>query len=319
MTYNTDGEGICNWYTNAKNNATNSKNVLTLEVLVFEDFSSENGWSKYWKAENYALYFGEKLIKQVNVTKVLMQDDVANFKTIIESNMAGYYIFGEDLDFTGVTLQPICANSAKKVFSGTLNGLGYAMTGITLSTTGGNYDGALFGTVTGTIKNVYIEYTAINKQGIGVVTENKGLIENVYAKAIFNSVIATRYSGPVVGWNNAAGKIRNCVGEIAIAEGVATTVWNIGTVLGYNYASKTDSMVNCYGITNGVTLTYRTTTFNGVCNESNQNNQGTNCKNVADRNALSLEDFSVAKGWSSYWQVKADGLYFGNTLISANA
>ena len=254
------------------------------------------------------------------IDRTLKQADVANFKTIIESNMAGYYMLGENLDFTGVTLKTIGKYQGAS-FSGIFDGMGYAMTGITIDENGaGAYNAGVFESLTGTVRNVYVEYTVNSKtQAIGFITENGGVVENIYVKATFNSTapVVKKYNGVVVAWHNSGAVLKNCVGEMVFADGVSGSL-AVGTVLGTNYSNATTVPTTCYGVTNGITLTNGT--GEGVCNHySNTANVMKDSKNVESRSALLSEDFSAANGWSEYWQMKADGLYFGNTLIAAKA
>ena len=264
--------------------------------------------------------------------KVFMQKDVATFASIIEAKKDGYFVLGEDLDFATVTdFEPIIDGPSYPCFTGTFDGRGFAMTNLVVNkkTNGTKYgQGSVFGIIkNATIKNVYVEYTAPDVNGgIGLVGDAEGasLISNVYVKATI-SVTTTSNAGVggVLGWLYDDTIVENCIADVNFAG--STDFAKAGSIVGISYSKIAKSINNCYAITNGATMSYTTdyTEYGGgtVVNQ-NTNPLGVpvNCANYETGSAmLESATFNSADGWNSYWQVKADGLYFGNKLVVAKA
>ena len=249
-------------------------------------------------------------------TKVLMNNDANNFKSIITNAPSGYYVLAEDMSFTTAfsTIFPAIAGqeTGKTAFTGVLDGRGHKMTGINISpvdtTNGGSFSCAtVIGYNRGTIKNVYVEFkTANSSNGIGFVGLNYGKVENVYAKVtiVFNKTSGRQAVAAVVAANRNGGTIQNCVGEIVLGTGV-TAMFGIGTVCGSNYSAVLNNINNCYGIgqnvqygANGATVTY--------LNSSDSPNAKAKLSKVyASSSALASEaTFNVYNGFSRYWVVE---------------
>lgn len=188
---------------------------------------------------------------------VLAQEDAANLKTIIESNIDKYIILGEDITVGTITAS-ICTDT-NGYFKGTIDGRGHAFKNIVLS----NNITSFLMRVAGTVKNLSAEVKGTTKTRsmsgfigrIGDNTEdvssaNAGYVENVYVK-YDNRIYQEGYYnlGVVVGVIY-KGTVSNCVGElVGEIEGSPNKTdyyQRFGSVVGSSLAKN--SIKNCYGI-----------------------------------------------------------------------
>ncbi|MDO5520913.1 MAG: hypothetical protein Q4G58_10520, partial [bacterium] len=145
---------------------------------------------------------------------------------LINENLSADYKLTADIELTS---EWTMIGSAKEPFSGTLDGDGYVITGLSYS---GNVASiGLIDTLTGTVKNLGVEGTLVatgfDVDAIGGIAGiNQGTIENCFGKVNITNKYATR-SGAIAG-NNINGFIKNCYGVAIgskgpIAVGCSTT------------------------------------------------------------------------------------------------
>ncbi|MDB6043306.1 MAG: hypothetical protein JWM63_1857, partial [Gammaproteobacteria bacterium] len=156
----------------------------------------------------------------------------------INSNLAGNYALGSDLDATGVSgfapLGPITAyNDTAHEFSGSFDGLGHTISNLTISKPSNNFIGMFSGTASAaTIKNVGL----LNANVTGVydvaalVGFNYGTISNSYATGV---TTGADFVGGLVGYNS-VGTITNTYANVTVTTGPNYDTSG-GGLIAYNY------------------------------------------------------------------------------------
>lgn len=165
---------------------------------------------------------------------------VSEFKNI-SNNLSGKYVLTKDIDFQNQELTPI---GSGKAFSGVLDGNGYSISNITLTSANGDYGLFVFnnGTITNlTVESASISVTANVTTWLGIIcTVNNGAISKVSVNGFIsfhgtniNANEITFRAGLITATNN--GQINNCVtqGNIAGSAGSGTLhVMTFGGVAG---------------------------------------------------------------------------------------
>lgn len=293
------------------------------------------GWlynGKAWDFANDTVKGNMELTASFKETFVtLTQADVANFQSIIESNMAGTYYLGEDLDFTGVTFKSIGGTEATKgtitPFTGVLDGKGFAIKNLTISGRAGSDEwsvplaGAsnLIAQNDGTVKNLYIQATMAKKANyVGIIGNNNGTVNNLFADITLTGNMTGGYaqmSGGIVAKLIAGGTVKNCIVNIH-ADGLSGSQV-FGTVVGMNYSGAEYPIANNYAITNGFTPSYadgRDVLYGLSYNAETRKPK--NSANYADAKTLvESVTLSTANGWSEYWSLANGVLSFGDEVI----
>jgi len=163
------------------------------------------------------------------------------------TTLAGKYLLIADIDLSGSPWTPIGASA--NPFTGTFDGNGHIISGLTIDSTSDKYPGFIGYIDTGTVKNlglvnVYIYNTDSNNgNGAGGIGYNKdGTIQNCY---VTGSITGYSYVGGISGYNN-GGTIENCY----TTADITVTTGNAGGITGNNWGT----IKNCYAtgsITNG--------------------------------------------------------------------
>ena len=182
----------------------------------------------------------------------------------------------------------------------------------------------------GTIKNLYVDYQAPTFeriQHLSFIGDCRGNVENVYAKLTVRSAIskdttsAWGVSALINRLYNANGnKVRNCIGEVVLSNVDDTDGIVLSSLVGVSYSGI--PLSNCYGVTNECNLrSHYNCTQKGndgiCCYYTNASMAFENVSVVESKTDLLNKSFNREDGWAEYWQMKADGLYFGNMLIVA--
>ncbi|MBQ9756198.1 MAG: hypothetical protein IJV99_01200 [Clostridia bacterium] len=259
----------------------------------------------YTLAEENQLYLvGEnKKVVQPFVVATGVIETGSEFKNIIASfyNVSSsaengsaddYYVLTKDITLpqSGSTAGVWSTDSNWNFEKARFNGLGHTIDCKDVKITG---DG-IFGDIRfSTIENVAI-INATASSGKPIIASNAwggATVSNVYVECDYQG-------GNSVGLLlTGEANVKNCV--------VKTT--NVGE--GTNYALSTgckNAVTNCYAIGSVATTTNLTANDNTVVYESD-----------AKLYEVATTNFTSAKGYNSYWQVKVDGVYFGNTLVIA--
>ncbi len=257
--------------------------------------------------------------------------DHSKFAALINQDPAGYYILKEDLDFTGTTSPASAVGAtgeianwgvlnAQILFTGTLDGQGYAIKNFHIRGTGAadEYRGYVFKSNSGTIKNLRLEYAqwnALNNYG-GFIGTNTGTVSNVYARTIYNSVSGTyTYLGAIVAENK--GMVENCIANIEFLSGAVIHVQGFGLV-GQNQPGATTK--NCYVVNNGNVSRDYTSPDADIAVPVCFNNGGIIENNAVYGNiydfAAEVTELPAANGWSKHWALTSTALSFGNYSIA---
>ncbi len=228
----------------------------------------------------------------------------ALFAATLQAAPNGHYILTEDLDWSGQTFAGV------PTFSGILNGQGHSITGLTLGVVGdgvGNYHTALIGTLSGTLKNLLVDYTVEKAGGntMGLVAVNSGKVENLAVKAHFDAYAWT--TGAVAATNSGTGTVTNCIVTLSSTLADQAAKNRLGAIAGVDYNGK---LMNCYAVNteNALTTPYVDTWGNGTY---------TGSANYGSDSALLAEVTKLfpANGWESYWNISDQGIAFGGKLL----
>ena len=261
-------------------------------------------------------------------TKIFTQADAANFESIIEANLDGYFILGSDIDFTGVAVKTIGdtadGGSADKYLKFTFDGRGYAMTNIVVVVDNPTRDpeknGSLFGRLeSGSFSNVMIEMetyayywgsgTRLNATALFQCLRKAASVDNVYL-VIRHPVDGTgknayEYQAGIA--EMCLGSITNCVVDIDVADvdSVSYTAW----LVGYDYWEN--PYTNNYAITNGLEMKFT------ISSSAPASYHGKN-EAYLDYDAFyaSVTELPAADGWSSYWSLENGTLSFGGKTVN---
>lgn len=241
---------------NGGTNATTSTNItygssFTLPI-PYKDGYLFNGWG-YSSGSGYTLVTNDKGVSLSNwsltsVTTLVAQYSVdpeaANSTSIynaaglsaIANNPSGSYRLTANINLSGISWAPIN-------FKGTFNGNGFTISNLTINLSDSSSNVGLFGTNSGTIKNLKITNASITAIGsgsnIGIVAgTNSGSVSN----STVNGTISTNYSkvGGVVGYL-ANGTMSDCTNNASVSGSTF-----VGGIIGYadnQYVSK--SISNC--------------------------------------------------------------------------
>ena len=157
----------------------------------------------------------------------------AGFREKISADPDGYFLLTDDLDFSGISYLTLSS------FDGMLFGGGHKLYGLTLLNTklpADTYGGALFNTLSGTVRDVYIsalfapgvtpqdtEYQQGMKQFAGTLANFLlGTVENVYVSVTFEAYPwfgeNWNEAGAVCGRLRGNAVIRNCIVEYACSQ-----------------------------------------------------------------------------------------------------
>ena len=157
---------------------------------------------------------------------------VEEFRTLITADPAGKFKLGNNIDFKGEFVAKTDATSLVATFSGELDGQGYAIYNMVLP---GGWNGhALFNVNTGTIKNISF-MNVINSKvctNTGIIGDNKGLIENVYADFVIRTDGREYgFSGVIAGYAG-IGIMRNCITNLRLDDGLSVAPEFQGSIVG---------------------------------------------------------------------------------------
>ena len=173
----------------------------------------------------------------------------------IKDSLNGYYKLVADIDLSTIEWTPI--GSEATPFTGALDGNGYKIKNLTITTTVSNIAG-LFGVSSGTIKNIILEDVNINIDSItadskiaALVAYNKGTLENI--KAFSGTVSIANHSGTLTSYVG---------GIVSYNEGTLKSITNNLNVSGGTYAagicaydlSTSSAKAGSYLINNGSVL-----------------------------------------------------------------
>ena len=245
----------------------------------------------------------------------------------IENDMAGKYLLGNDIDFSGATTRfglgvtqtandNVSAESCT-AFTGVLDGNGYALKNYTVD---GNTVQTVFGYNKGVIKNLAVyatwKHAWDGTQCITMMMRNDGTLENVYfsGKFLTNSWNDLNYISMVA---RNCGELKNCVAVLDVSD-VTGNTGNPAGLITYGYpagdtypGSKLTNSYVCV-INNG-------TTFTGDVRLA-ANAGGADYCTITNSSAYTAEAelYSAIKADATYtgvWTIKDNVLYFGEIAV----
>lgn len=206
---------------------------FTLPVPT-NSFGSFKGW--YLNGEKITDSTGASLAPWTYLeNKTLTTSWIEEISTVeqflkIRESLNGYYKLDADIDLSAIGWTPI--GSEATPFIGVLDGNGYKIKNLTITTTVSNIAG-LFGVSSGTIKNIILEDVNINIDSItadskiaALVAYNKGTLENI--RALSGTVNIANHSGTLTSYVG---------GIVSYNEGLLKTITNNLTVSGGTYAA----------------------------------------------------------------------------------
>lgn len=161
-------------------------------------------------------------------------DVIANLTQLqaIGGNLAGSYLLGNAIDASatatwngGAGFTPI--GNTLTEFSGTFNGMGFTIDGLTINRASGSNQG-LFGKSSGTITNIRLtNASVVGNSNVGALVgyNHGGTVANAFASG---NVSGNLYVGVLAGVNS--GTVTN-----AYTTGTASGTSSVGGLVGYNY------------------------------------------------------------------------------------
>lgn len=222
-------------------------------------FGAFKGW--YLNGEKITDNTGASLVPWTYLeNKTLTTSWIEEISTVeqflkIKDSLNGYYKLVADIDLSTSEWTPI--GSEATPFTGVLEGNGYKIKNLTITTTVSNIAG-LFGVSSGTIKNIILEDVNINIDSItadskiaALVAYNKGTLENI--KALSGTVSIANHSGTLTSYVG---------GVVSYNEGLLKSITNNLNVSGGTYAagicaydlSTSSAKAGSYLINNGSVL-----------------------------------------------------------------
>jgi hypothetical protein len=152
------------------------------EKKVYVNYTDENGEAKAVVINVYVV------TREINNADELdaIRSEYTSRKSNWDVYKANYYVLGEDIDYTGRTgwnydraLEPYGSNtsgSTNVYFTGTFDGAGYNIKGVTST----GWNGCMFYSITGTIKNVSFTNVTLGKKAALFNEAGGGKFENIY-------------------------------------------------------------------------------------------------------------------------------------------
>ena len=238
--------------------------ISELEFSVAEDSTvviDEDGTFSFTKGGLIDVTVSYKTYCTQTITLELYDNMISTAEEFlrISENPDGLYMLLTDIDFAGIDYTPI------ESFSGTLDGNGFAVRNISMAPPSPSGT-AMFGNLSGTVRNISFENITINSIYNGMCGESaliassfSGLLENVYVQGAVHGMtaIVTAWGTDYTTWNlkssslvkNAnGGLMKDCIADITVDEGsdvkifVAYGVLNVQNV--YVYSSERLPSVN---------------------------------------------------------------------------
>lgn len=163
----------------------------------------------------------------------------------ISNDLSGSYVLGKDIDASGFNFTPIgcygvCPNGS--AFTGTLDGNGYTIANLSISTS--LSQAGLFFQVgsSGTVKNLGLPNISVTPTGFssigGIAGVSAGSITNSYVTGLINGVAGA--AGGLVGVNDNSGHITQSYADASVT-GTGTAGIQLGGLIGSNTGSINES------------------------------------------------------------------------------
>ncbi|MBQ6921964.1 MAG: hypothetical protein IJQ66_02630, partial [Clostridia bacterium] len=243
-----------------------------------------------FESENCVYKFANSLIVDMIITTVEEFNAFGEIVKADETTINSYYILGADINYGGEYWSAGC-NGHNTKFRGTLDGKGYSIKNFKAQR--GLFGDMIEGSV---VKNMYLDVKLDGDwQGGAVCWWNYGRIENCAIVLNITKGDGT-YFGGVVHSNYAAGIISNCIVNIESYT---------GNDKGRKFNAISDSgsgiPTNCYAVSPYSSAMYGSVATGLYANEETF---------LAEITVLPVEN-----GWSGYWSIEDEVLYFGGTVV----
>lgn len=298
----------------------------------------------YTEAENYVIYvtIADKAFGQSDATTLVEWMYGIKYPAIfaaMNANPGGYFVlkesleFSDDYTFTGGTQggTPFTNYGGLnlyhalvfKPFTGVFDGRGFALKNLRVgysATANGNV--AVFGNVTGEIKNAFVELvdaTASDKcanAGVSLIfhVTGEGKVQNVAMQWKIRSYAMGSQSkfmtGAIAHFVRDSGAIENCIVNVTAAEDTAEPTSYLAGVLGGDWrdASHKQYVKNNYVISAKIKR---------VTGENDANAEADRCYENGAAFFAGVSALSESDGWCKYWKIENGALKFGaETLVS---
>ncbi len=286
-----------------------------------------DGWSDCWAITGEGITFGGKVVIAGQATQPCTHEDTAyvdgkcdlcgetvelptgtylinsetlegkTLSALINEDLDGHYYVTEDLTLT--------EQLAIGEFAGLLDGQGHTIKGFTIGlnpNSSPQWTGNAIDSNSGIIQNIGLEYTIAdaNNEFSALIGTNKGTVQNVYAKVVVNDIAAQQRNSAFISINGNTGQVKNCIVDATLASSItAVGAEEYGVVV----HTTNGTIEKCY---------YTYTAASGITVPGVAQTWGAPDPTAAlDKNAT----VNPKDGWSSCWEEKDDGIYFGSTLV----
>lgn len=298
----------------------------------------------YTEAENYVISvtIADKAFGQSDATTLVEWMYGIKYPAIfaaMNANPGGYFVlkesleFSDDYTFTGGTQGGTLFTNygglnlyhalVFKPFTGVFDGRGFALKNLRVgysATANGNV--AVFGNVTGEIKNAFVELvdaTASDKcanAGVSLIfhVTGEGKVQNVAMQWKIRSYAMGSQSkfmtGAIAHFVRDSGAIENCIVNVTAADDTAEPTSYLAGVLGGDWrdASHKQYVKNNYVISAKIKR---------VTGENDANAEADRCYENGAAFFAGVSALSESDGWCKYWKIENGALKFGaETLVS---
>ena len=256
--------------------------------------------------------YGENFVEYINGSEVIRvpfinashtiatKTDFTNFIASYSDSVSSkgwYAVLTTDINM----LNGSVGKTVNHTFAGVFDGLGHSIDNIEFPADTNNY--GVFGSVSGTIKNVAFTNAILRWNSCGLSSYVSGLIENVYVQGKDTQSNFTNYFIKL-GWGNVHGKggygyVKNCLFDIDFEK--------FGSANIIKFESPAANMdlspyvVNTYGIKH--TNPYKVSSYDASATAY------TSVKQVAN-------NITKENGFNSCWKNEIMGYYFGDVLLA---
>lgn len=259
---------------------------------------------------------GKGISFKVTTTQAYIIASIGDFRTKIASNTAGKFILTADLDFDGSTVKGGSEWTGLGNFSGSIDGKGHKIANLVL---GDGWNGGIFTTLTGTIKNVaFVNISSATTNSHGLVGEfsNGGLIENCYVDYVFKAnghYLDANWcaAGPICQLQGPNGVVRSTIINIRFSDDFDfANIDNIGAISGK--AAAWASMCYDVKVIVNADVTLKLAYADGA-GESGVQDTWTTCGQY--KSLASLVESGVDSYSKDYWAIDATGITFGSNKV----
>ncbi len=231
-----------------------------------------------------------------------------------ELDFEGYYVLDKDVVITSDYWTPIGGNG-EAVFSGVFDGDGHTISGLTELALGYGVEG-LFGSVSGTIKNLRVSGNIRNARSAGILAYE--LLENasIIGCATLGSLTGEGHTAGLVAYINNA-NVKDCYSRVSVTNTSTDTGYGAGGLIAniYGHNSGKSTVENCYatGVVErsaastggliGIASTYYGSNVVTSCYYDNLNDGSTDKGTYTVTDNMKLQSTYVDWDFSKTWSI----------------